>query len=612
MAVPEIPNIRKKGLKSAYAPNGEHKDVIYFATDTGEVLLNGSPYANDIPEGGSEGQVLMYAGPRQVKWATIEGSDVVTENTYAYGVEWEKDQSSPALTRIGNLSLHKTLPIQSKLKGCVATIDGQIKYWLKSNNWYLKEDNSANIIVENPEFDSSSDLTKINIPEFTTGYFIGTCVVLIDSNSRYQAAGFIKSISEKQIVGARKQLTIEWHKNSATSEFFTNGGIMVLGSNLSGKDGVVKVYVPEFYIKSRNIGNKRQVLISEKKIDNSWEKQPACLVDAYHCTLWKGTPNSESGIYTDKLESNTLVSIAYNFGEDYKGGVYNSNSQPGDTDPITDSWLAKPITGITRETARTYAQNQRSEGGNGHLLTYKEWKNIFYWLYVIEFANFNVKLSYSADINGYKTGGLFKNYTVDTLTTLMNTITGDGNTIFAQCGLTNAYGNNSCSTKINISAGTLPLNRYRGFEDICLEFGTMLDGIVINGLNTDNTFNIYINNSSDQSTNSDDVSTLSLLGTQEAGESYIKEFTLGDTAELLPLTHDSVTTTSTHKCSMFTADDMNKPDKNKYGVYVNDGCKNIGNDTGLAAIDTTVNITDPNVWTYGFRTVVNIDPIENV
>jgi len=29
-------------------------------------------------------------------------------------------------------------------------------------------------------------------------------------------------------------------------------------------------------------------------------------------------------------------------------------------------------------------------------------------------------------------------------------------------------------------------------------------------------------------------------------------------------------------------------------------------------MDCTTDITDPDVWSYGFRTVVNIDPIENV
>lgn len=39
------------------------------------------------------------------------------KNLLAYGVEWDSTNSSPVLTRIGNMSLHKSLPIQSALRG---------------------------------------------------------------------------------------------------------------------------------------------------------------------------------------------------------------------------------------------------------------------------------------------------------------------------------------------------------------------------------------------------------------------------------------------------------------------------------------------------------------
>lgn len=57
----------------------------------------------------------------------------------AYGVEWDCTNSSQDLTRIGNMSMHKTLPIQSKLKGCVAK-NGEIQYYLDPTDWSKKED----------------------------------------------------------------------------------------------------------------------------------------------------------------------------------------------------------------------------------------------------------------------------------------------------------------------------------------------------------------------------------------------------------------------------------------------------------------------------------------
>lgn len=56
------------------------------------------------------------------------------ENMLAYGVEWDINVADPHITRIGNMSLHKTLPIQSQLKGCIAQ-GGNIIYWLDENDW---------------------------------------------------------------------------------------------------------------------------------------------------------------------------------------------------------------------------------------------------------------------------------------------------------------------------------------------------------------------------------------------------------------------------------------------------------------------------------------------
>lgn len=71
-----------------------------------------------------------------------------------YGVRF--DNHIPAGTRIGNLEMHKTLPIQSKMRGCTITAEGVIKY-LNPNNWEKYEDGtdrdfSLNTMVEIPEY----------------------------------------------------------------------------------------------------------------------------------------------------------------------------------------------------------------------------------------------------------------------------------------------------------------------------------------------------------------------------------------------------------------------------------------------------------------------------
>mgnify|MGYP001088272304 CR=1 FL=1 len=41
------------------------------------------------------------------------------EENCAYGIEYDVTVSSPECTRIGNMELHKSLPIQSRMKGCL-------------------------------------------------------------------------------------------------------------------------------------------------------------------------------------------------------------------------------------------------------------------------------------------------------------------------------------------------------------------------------------------------------------------------------------------------------------------------------------------------------------
>lgn len=55
-----------------------------------------------------------------------------TEFDNAYGIEWVK--GSNVCTRIGNMKLYKTLPIQNRLRGCLH--DGKnILHWINPDGW---------------------------------------------------------------------------------------------------------------------------------------------------------------------------------------------------------------------------------------------------------------------------------------------------------------------------------------------------------------------------------------------------------------------------------------------------------------------------------------------
>ena len=75
------------------------------------------------------------------------------EDQYAYGVEWDTASSSPDGVRVGNMQLHRELPIQSNIRGVILDNKGGIKSYLNNSNWsninteYLTE----SVMTEIPE-----------------------------------------------------------------------------------------------------------------------------------------------------------------------------------------------------------------------------------------------------------------------------------------------------------------------------------------------------------------------------------------------------------------------------------------------------------------------------
>ena len=74
------------------------------------------------------------------------------EDQLSYGVEWDTTVSSPTLTRIGNLALHKTLPVQSLMRGCLLADDGSVNKYLNASSWTseTRDGSAGQVMVELP------------------------------------------------------------------------------------------------------------------------------------------------------------------------------------------------------------------------------------------------------------------------------------------------------------------------------------------------------------------------------------------------------------------------------------------------------------------------------
>lgn len=66
------------------------------------------------------------------------------ENELWYGVKFNlANSSSPDGIRTGNMEMHRTLPIQSKMRGCTISNTDNVKKYLKADNWTKWEDGTS-------------------------------------------------------------------------------------------------------------------------------------------------------------------------------------------------------------------------------------------------------------------------------------------------------------------------------------------------------------------------------------------------------------------------------------------------------------------------------------
>lgn len=464
-----------KGLSEANYTKTEKQKLSGIADNANNYVHPTTSGNKHIPAGGALGQILTFSEDGTAQWADTSTkleeqfnalntaweelqkeqqslSKQVTElssnvDLYSYGVEWDITVSSPILTRIGNPLLHKSLPIQSAYRGCVAN-NGVVNYYLYPDDWAYKEDGST-------------------------------------------------------------------------------------PSVLDGTDGTVRVHTPKFYGKSGSNGNKRWVRISLVKLDDSWVEIPELLIDAYRNTV-------------DNTVSATPKAVSVvNTTEAFRGGGNRAQfdeylTTKLDTKDAFRSDLGKPRTNVSRANMRTYATNAGSE-----LLCYEYYKWIFYWNYVIEYANFNSQAAYNAELtsDGYRQGGLGPGVT-DWSNSATSWSGYNGTYPITPCGYCNDIGNftgikdlvipecTATNETDTVATKTFKVPRWRGFDNPFGDIWTNLDGVVIVRAAANEISTVYTTTNVSEFT--DVVGEKTVAGYEVASDGYIKAFDLGETAEIIP------------------------------------------------------------------------------
>ena len=74
------------------------------------------------------------------------------EEECSYGVQFDTTIASPTCERVGNLALHKSQPIQSRMKGCLLDDNGQVVEYLDPRDWtgQVRDGSRGQVMVEIP------------------------------------------------------------------------------------------------------------------------------------------------------------------------------------------------------------------------------------------------------------------------------------------------------------------------------------------------------------------------------------------------------------------------------------------------------------------------------
>ena len=94
------------------------------------------------------------------------------EEDCSYGIEFDTSVSSPSCTRIGNTNLHRTLPVQSRMKGCLLDDNGGVVEYLDPTDWTgaVRDGSRGQVMVEIPlhyrKFETDGTKRRVRISEF--------------------------------------------------------------------------------------------------------------------------------------------------------------------------------------------------------------------------------------------------------------------------------------------------------------------------------------------------------------------------------------------------------------------------------------------------------------
>ena len=359
-------------------------------------------------------------------------------NKLAYGVRWDSvNQATTACERIGNLELHKTLPIQSRFKVCIHK-GKEIQYYCNSNDSRFVEErkrpqftyNGGDLNVTNCnglpanvvscEEDSIVKCKFINIDLFSNYRFLYSYVYVKNTNKKFIAIGrivYIDTTACEAYIDDSPNIELSdytydnncsrfgvWEINSSDLAESMDNFTIELGCSINGYDGEIGVDTGgKFYqwsVDKDGAGN--EVWQSLYKCVSYAREIKRHIIGIDRACVLNVAFNDPKWGWIGSLEANTAVDVI-NYHTNLRGG---SNNDSWDEYLGIDNFRCQ--LGKARTSTQLYNMRSYSQKTDGGQMLYKQIWEAIVWSYVIEYADFDVKKACDPNLTteGYHQGGL--------------------------------------------------------------------------------------------------------------------------------------------------------------------------------------------------------------
>lgn len=613
-------NMINTGIK--YQDNG----LVNYTTDGGVELasLNENTYIRS-----SASDLYHTKGTIENNYKILDESNFIADQDYitpekfnslqledivSYGIEWDTEVSDPDCTRIGNLSLHKSLPIQNKMRGCVAK-GNKIQYYLNPTDWSQKEDGTPSVL------DGTDGDVMVHIPKFW---------IKSGSNGTKRWVKIATNYIDETWTEVPEMLISAYRVTTdrTDAENIKLMSVVNTTQNFAGSFGIEDPTNPY----RTALGKPRTAMSRQSARTYAHNKQDGTelLCYEYYKDVLYWLPVIEYATFNMQQAFNDeLTSEGYHQGGLGSGvtniSTYIWKSYGTSYYPITPMGYTNELgnfTGTKELNLGTYSftsktsidwniwshQNKIAHTYENNVMTITNVRSDYYACYC---GFYDVGGDMTVTIQGLQEGQsvIFRASSgmedVEVSTNEQVVIPWPQSNVSryiyfgftGECNITLTIDANPAVEYNNIDGGTTNVIRYRGIENIFGDIWTNLEGVLIRYNNhASGTHDVYTTSNSEyfQNTATDNME---LAGTETAAVGYVKEFNLGNKANIIPSICTGASST-TYKCDYHYTYDLGSA----LGIYLVGGNVYHGAEAGLGYLGSNASTAVSSV-DVGFRTV---------